>query len=140
MKKTIIILLLIGAFIMPTFAMEKGQGESDSDTGITLMFAYIYDFQASFDISSSGKAQMNAFLDGVSGDSSSIEARLQRYENGNWVTIQTFSASSNTPTCQMSRSYYVMSEYSYRTVYYAYVYSGPIMLDHTTMTSSAIYY
>lgn len=45
----------------------------------------------------------------------SIKVELQKYENGNWKTIKTYSDSENGTDCIVSESYDVSSGYNYRT-------------------------
>lgn len=45
----------------------------------------------------------------------SVKVELQRYENGTWKTIKTYSNSANDTECVVSEEYAVTSGYDYRT-------------------------
>lgn len=99
-------------------------------------FSNIYTFHTYFNIDGNGKAMLSTSLDGHSGDNSKIVAILQRYSDGRWISIKSFSSTSSTSDCSMSKNYYVAKGYSYRVLFNGYIYSGQIQLDYTNQISS----
>lgn len=138
MKKIFLMVTAIMLLIMPVYAEENIK--ITSEMIIEPYFTNIYTFHTYFDIDGNGKAELAATLDGHNGDTSRIEAQLQRYSNGNWSTIKSFSSTSSTSNCSLSTNYYVAKGYSYRVIYYAYIYNGPILLDHTSQISALHFY
>lgn len=142
MKKILLILLMVSCLMVPAFADGKEEGYID-EKGVNLFdgfgysarFTNIDSFITYFDVNDSGKCSISASLQGYNGSNSKVVAKLQRYSGGSWSTIKTYTATNSSPDCGLSAKYYVTSGYSYRTVFYAYVYNGQILLDHTSITS-----
>ncbi len=138
MKRFITLLIVSLLAFTPVFADNTEEVERRID--IESRFTNIYTFHTDFDIDGMGKALLGASLDGHSGDSSRIVAKLQRFSSGTWSTIKTFSSTSTTTSCTLAKNYYVTSGYSYRVLYYGYIYNGPIILDHTNQVSAMRFY
>ena len=137
--KKLFLLILIGALVvMPVYATISNDIESSGL--IEPYFTNIYTFHTYFDIDGVGKASLVAVLDGHGADTSRIEGKLQRYSNDEWTTIKTFTSISSNADCSLEKTYYVEKGYSYRVLYYAFVYSGPILLDHTSQISPLQFY
>lgn len=142
MKKVLLILLVVFSLMVPSYAGERDGGLVDENEvdlfegfGFSARFTNIHSFTTYFDVNSSGKCTIAASLQGYNGSNSKVVAKLQKYSNGTWSTIKTFTDTHSSPDCTLSHSYYVTSGYSYRVVFYGYVYNGQILLDHTTNTS-----
>lgn len=69
-------------------------------------------------IDSKGKATVTASVDGYKNITSkvSISAELQRYQNGKWTVVTTFSDSSNSHRARLYETHKVSKGYKYRVV------------------------
>jgi len=83
---------------------------------ISPSFINISSSSSSLSISSQGVATVSATVTGTSGvtTKSAITAELQQYKNGTWVTIATFSVSSNSYRASLSETKSVDKGYTYR--------------------------
>lgn len=75
---------------------------------------YIEDSRSDLTISS-GQAQVSSHIMGRSDVTKvKIVARLQKYENGKWTTIKTYTKTSNSSFASLSETYSVTKGYTYR--------------------------
>ena len=65
---------------------------------------------------------------------------LQKYQNGNWVTVKNWSATESGTFCGIGETWYVMSGYQFRMVTYGYVYADGKNIENTQFTSKATIY
>lgn len=130
-------LLALNVLIVPVYANEI----SESDTSVIApFFTYINFFINDFDISSDGKASINAYLNARNVDSVKTEADLQRLENGKWKSVKSWSNTEDALSCGIVEDWYVVSGFSYRLVSNAYVYQNGKMVESTSFTSKSVSY
>ena len=99
------------------------------------MFTNIILFQNGFNISSTGKVSVSVYLTAQNVDSVKVDANLQQYRNGAWITIKSWTKTSAGTNAGLSGTYYVAKGYSYRIVSNGFVYKGSKMIETTTYTS-----
>ena len=104
------------------------------------MFTNIILFQNGFNISSTGKVSVSVYLTAQNVDSVKVDANLQQYRNGAWITIKSWTKTSAGTTAGLSGTYYVLSGYSYRLASTGTVYIGNSIVEKTNYTSSAKFY
>lgn len=92
-----------------------------ADDGISPCYTGTATISASLSISTSGKATCTGKIHLYSSYTATLTVKLQRYENGYWSTVKSWSTSDST---SLSKSYYVTSGYSYRVVTSASVYNS----------------
>lgn len=92
-----------------------------ADDGISPYYTGTATISASLSISTSGKATCTGKIHLYSSYTATLTVKLQRYENGYWSTVKSWSTSDST---SLSKSYYVTSGYSYRVVTSASVYNS----------------
>lgn len=81
---------------------------------------------------SSGKATCKGYVYLYSGYTSSLTLNLQKYSDGSWKTLKTWTGSGNS----IEKPYYVSSGYQYRVTFTAKVYnSSGTLVDNITRTS-----
>lgn len=129
-----IVFLVFTMLIIPSY----GESENSNEDGVVIQpyFTNIYSFYSYFDIDGNGKGMIDATLDGHGGDNGRIIAKLQRYRNGSWKTIKTYENTSTTSDCSLSKIHYVTKGYTYRVLFYGYIYNESLLLDYTNQTSS----
>lgn len=99
-------------------------------------FTNISIFQTGFDISSTGKASVNVYLTANNVDSVKVDASLQQYKNGTWITIKSWENNAAGTNSGLSGIYYVAKGYSYRLVSRGTVYQGSWVIEKTSYTSN----
>jgi hypothetical protein len=103
-------------------------------------FSHINVFISGFDITDNGKAEVSAYLDARNASSVKVKAYLQKYEDGRWKTIKSWSEEANDSSVGLGKSYYVASGYTYRMKYYGYVYDDSGLVEKTSNVSKEITY
>lgn len=100
--------------VTPTFANDR----SISDSAVTPYMSYINQAWADLSVDNYGVAYVECRAAGVSGTTIRMEisAKLQKYVNGTWVTLTTFTASSNSASVSLKESYCVTKGAKYRVV------------------------
>jgi len=144
LKKSLSILisvLIIITFYFSSFANVKNRdGGYLGENMIQPFWQEITEFRNNFNISSTGKATVTVILYAYDVDSIEVEANLQQYKNGSWVTIKSWSNSSNDYYCGIGESWYVMSGYNYRLYSIGTVYENEVPVEQTTYTSDPHWY
>lgn len=141
MKLRMMMLCLCGTLIftggVPVLAAET----SMEDYGIMPAMTYIDHASADLSISSSGKATVKSTIFGVDGATKrvTISAKLERYENGRWITIQTFSKSSTTFYAVLTENYQVSKGYTYRVSASVRAYTSSSSEGQTVVSSKVTY-
>ena len=129
-----LVLLMTSMLVMPATA-------TDEPPTVTPRYVNISVFMASVGVNSSGKA--SCYSDVVTANSTYtvyLNIGLQRYKNGEWTTIKSWST-SGTGGAELDKSYYVTSGYYYRTSATATVYtSGGSYVEMVTIHSQSDYY
>jgi len=145
MRLSLFVLLLISALsVAPTFADTSSivfdSPRTTGDLIITPNFVSIMTFSNDFSISSQGKASVTSYVTAIGVNKCSITVDLQRYVNGSWTTIKTWTETNNNSYCSLGKSYYVSSGYQYRMTAYASVYNNGSFIEQTVYTSSTRVY
>lgn len=116
-----------------------GDETPDVAKGIVPYTMYIDDAQSRLSISS-GKATVSSYVEGRSDVTKvKITAKLQKYENGKWKTIETFTKSSNGTIVTISGTYSVTKGYTYRVSNIVTAYCGSAS-ETKTITSNQVEY
>ena len=68
-------------------------------------------------------------------DSVRVDAYLQQYKDGSWMTIKSWTSTSAGTNSGLSETYYVAKGYSYRLVSTGNVYNGGVSVENTTFIS-----
>jgi hypothetical protein len=92
------------AFLIVLLSLTPSYGNAVKLNGsekITPMFSNINLLRSTFDISISGKAINTAYLDARNVDKVVIEAYLQQYKGGKWITIKDWSNSKSGTSCSI---------------------------------------
>lgn len=133
-----LILILSSVLAIPASADNTVGSETAS---VTPRYVNIHIFTASCGVNSSGKAASYAFVETANSSYTIyLNMGLQRYEDGYWKTIKTWST-SGTGEAEMDKGWYVLSGYYYRTAATATVYtSGGTYVESTDIYSQSDYY
>lgn len=120
---------------------EVGDLSSKEDLIIAPLWTYILDVWQTFDISSSGKAEIVATMDAknTKSDSLKIVANLQQFKNGSWTTIKSWTSTTESTSLIFQKSWYVPKGYSYRVLTNYYAYSGTD-IESTSIASKVVVY
>lgn len=107
----------------------------------TPRMAYIASASCDLYIDSKGTATVKSAVNGYQGTTTkvSIEASLQQCRNGKWVTLKSFSESSNTYRTSLTKTYGVSKGYSYRVQSVIKAYSGSSVETQTVTSNEAKY-
>lgn len=138
-KLMLSLLLIIFAFTVPTFADcdEPSMSKSIDNYEIVMpFFTNITLFQNVFDISTDGKASISVYLTARNVDSVKVDASLQQFKNGNWLTIKSWTNTSVGTYAGLSGTYYVTKGYEYRLVSSGYVYKNEHLSEQTDFYSN----
>lgn len=133
------LIVVMFAINVPTFAdgHEPSVCKLNSNYEIvTPFFTNITLFQNVFDISTDGKATISAYLTARNVDSVKVDASLQQFKNGNWLTIKSWTNTSAGTYAGVSGTYYVAIGYQYRLVSSGYVYKGGSLIEQTVNYSN----
>lgn len=133
-----LILLLASVLVIPANAVEASTEESQT---VTPRYVNIMYFIASIDVNSSGKASCYSFVETANTSYTiHLELTLQRYEDGYWTNVKTWSG-DGTGELEMDKSRYVTSGYYYRTAASATVRtSSGSYVEGVTIYSQSYYY
>jgi hypothetical protein len=108
------LLLVIAAILSLTMTAFAGPQKR-----VDPRWSYFTTVVGDLDISSSGKATAMATVSANKSkvDKVKVTCNLQRFENGSWKTVKSWSEESDTDTphiVMMEKTYYVVEGYSYR--------------------------
>ncbi len=138
MKKILtIILALVMLFTFNSIAFAKEAKNKPNisdflDLPIDIEWHTVDEVSASLRISG-GRAYMTASISTYDADSVRILAYLQRYSNGTWTTIRSWSNDYASSSGVWVVNRYVSSGYDYRLIVYYYAYENGSMVEATTM-------
>lgn len=139
MKKRIIqIVLFVSIFCitaLPTYATDRNEAII-----IRPYWTEISQFNNSFNITSSGRADIESTLIAFDVDTIGIEAHLQQFINGSWVTIKTWTEVSTDEICTAAGSWYVQKGYYYRLFSTGTVYKDGRQFEQVDYTSIGKWY
>lgn len=140
LKWMLCLLVTILVFTAPTFAdgdepsVSKLNGNYEI---VTPFFTNITLFQNVFDISTDGKASISVYLTARNVDSVKVDASLQQYKNGNWLTIKSWTNTSVGTYAGVSGTYYIAKGYQYRILSNGYVYQNGIVRENSSYLSES---
>ena len=141
LKKRILQITLIISMlcftVLPSFAESL---DNAKDTIIQPRWTEISQFNNSFNITSSGRADIKSSMSAFNVDLIRVEANLQQFKNGSWVTIKTWTGTSQDVICSVVGSLYVHRGYSYRMVSTGTVYINGQQVEQANYTSNIRYY
>lgn len=143
--KRLIMVILCGALLLCssgiTYADTGSNDHSKDNIIITPQMVYIYESQSKLNITSTGQAQVKCYVEGYSGTVTkvSIEAELQQYKDGDWVTINSWYQSSSSYRLTLSKSMAVPKGYSYQVVADVTAYNGSDSETQTVISSEIDY-
>ncbi|OCN01401.1 hypothetical protein A7X67_02025 [Clostridium sp. W14A] len=144
MKKfisAIILALLVISQSLPAFAAEKTVSR-DSTVPIHVNFVTIRLLQSGLTVDSSGKASCTGKATLYSSsDSAQLSVQLQKYSNGSWSTVKTWSkvVQGNTPTNIVNSYYVVNGTYRVSCTIKVYNASGALLETQTAYSSTKTY-
>ena len=100
-------------------------------------WTYIHVVTTGLEISSSGKASMVSNIHCYDDSITKVVMNnyLQRYINGRWTTLKSWSKTTYDNDALWTKSYYVYKGYSYRLRTYFYAYNGSTIVESTSLTS-----
>jgi len=129
-----LVLLITSMLVMPATATDETPTVSPRYVNIAL-------FATSIDINDNGKASCHSYVETANSTYTIyLSIGLQRYKDGAWTTIKSWST-SGTGDAELDKSYYVTSGYYYRTAATATVYtSGGSYVEMVTIHSQSDYY
>ena len=141
MKRRIVAFLSLVLILSSVLVLPAGAAAGEAPTAVTPRYVNIMAFAASIDINSSGKATCYSFVETANKSYTiSLTLGLQRYKDGYWTTIKTWSG-SGTGELSMDKSRYVTRGYYYRTAVSATVRtSGGSYVEGVTIYSQNYYY
>lgn len=99
------------------------------------MWTYVNSFANAFDISGFGQAKVLCQVVAFDVDQITIRLNLQQFKDDKWSTIQSWSASSETISCELVKYWYVPKGYSYRVINTGVVYLNGRMAELVSYTS-----
>ena len=122
-KRIISIVLSMHIILIPCFTYANA--ELDAPTGEKIMEAYSYTSTVSttLSINDTGVAKPRAVITGLPGTSTKLHVtmHLQKYSNGTWKTVQSWSSSTASNSLTLSKSKNVShGKYRTHTVFKAY--------------------
>lgn len=142
-KIKLVAALALMVCMMPTFAEGVPYQETEPSFPFDVIrprFSNIIVFNNDFYINSSGEAVMSSTLDAHGVDEGKITVYLQRYQNGSWVNVKTFSSRKSGGFVTLSESYSVSRGYSYRMKSYGNVYKNGSVVEGTSFVSTSEVY
>ena len=146
MKRNLISVLMCG-FVVLSFAQVQALEIADSmsicdidNNCISPYMDYISHANSNIYISN-GKATISCSVYGYQGITTrvKIDAKLQQYKNGKWVSIDTFSKESNSYRVSINETSSITKGYKYRVQATIKAYSGSAVETRTVTSSEAKY-
>lgn len=137
-KRIIQVVLFVSIFcitVLPTYATDRNEAII-----IRPYWTEISQFNNSFNITSSGRADIESTLIAFDVDNIGIEAHLQQFINGSWVTIKTWTETSQNTICRALGKWYVQKGYYYRIISTGRVYKTGIEVEQVSYTSPNKWY
>jgi len=140
-KKTVVLVLLLLMLCLAPVQMLAVEKNQEENLEIRPLWVNIVRFSNSFDISSSGFAQVDTSLLARSNiNRVVINASIQRYTNGSWLEIKSWTSTSNGYIGDLTENWYVVSGYYYRLVSNGAVYQNGVFMEQTSYTGPAYWY
>ena len=141
MKKKSIAFALSLILIVSLFAPSAYAADTGANTFvISPRYTNISTFSVSFSISSTGLASCySKVIPSSVTYNTSLTIELQRYSNGSWSTIKTWTGSGD-GVYSLDKTHYVTSGYSYRIYVTAQISAKGILRESVSTTSSTVKY
>ena len=143
-KKLIIMVLSIalmtGLFTYPMKANAISLQDVNSGDIFQPMFTNVNSFINSFDIDSNGKSSVNSTLSIREADQAKIDVSLERYSNGSWSTVKTWTTTESSTIAYIMKEWYVAKGYFYRMRSTGYAIKNGVVLETVYYTSTSKYY
>ena len=133
-----LIVLSLVLTVTSAFAVETDPVEPPEDPE---EYVHLNNILLGLSISSNGLASLSscAYVSSGSSDTVYITMRLQRYSNGSWTTVKTWSG-SGTRVCDVMGEWYVYHGYSYRNYTTVTVYTSSGSFVESVSVSNTKYY
>lgn len=123
MKRSALSLIAL-VLLLTCFLAVPASAAEPIENAVSPCFVDISMMSASIDVNSSGKAACYSYVDTANSSYTIyINMSLQRYVNGGWSNVKTWST-SGTGEAELDKSYYVSSGYYYRTAVAATIYTS----------------
>lgn len=139
-RSSIALLIVLSLFMTanPVFAVETDPIEPPV---IPEEYVHLKNILIGLSISSNGLASLSSHANVSSGSSDTvyITMKLQRYSNGSWTTVKTWSG-SGTRACDVMGDWYVYHGYSYRNYTTVTVYTSSGSFVESVSVSKTQYY
>jgi len=114
--------------------------ESSVASLYSIMWTHINALGAGLSIGTWGYSTCSASLELTnSSDTSTMYMYLQRYVNGSWTYVTSWSTSGS-EDLSLAENYYVTSGYYYRVHVIAHVYTSGTLVETATQDSNSVYY
>ncbi len=135
MKKRILLLLLALMFV---FCLAFPQNAHAYDLGVvTPQWTYLNVVSTMLEINNSGLAIMSSEMNCSSAITKVVMSNyLQRYINGAWTSLASWSQTTYDNVAFWSKEYYVYQGYNYRLRTFFYAYQGSTVSESTYLTTS----
>lgn len=136
----LIAILLLMCFFTSAYAETDISNSSGADVIIQPCWTYISTITNWMGIDSSGKASMISNIDAYDGvDQVTMYNYLQKYVNGVWVNVKSWSSGYWGSSGFWGQTWYVAHGYTYRLRTYFYAYNGSDC-ESTYLTTGSVYY
>jgi hypothetical protein len=141
MKKTlkVVVFCMIFTFSALTFT-SPAKANDNSGMGFDLivqpMNTNIITFTNDFYISGSGLASLNSYLSIRDADMGTVNVYLEKFSNGYWSSIASWTGSSYTGYTNVNQSYQITSSGQYRMRSSAFAYKGSTIVEMSSYVSS----
>ncbi len=130
----IVCIILLLSCLMPMQALAADEDDLQINL-VTPMLVYITTATSSFDISG-GVAYMGSSMTASGVDKLRLTNYLQKYINGSWSTVTSWSKTVSGNSVSLSSSYSVTSG-TYRVRSYFYAYIDDVVVDSTLITPAS---
>ncbi|MEZ0537293.1 hypothetical protein ACAG39_08570 [Caldicellulosiruptoraceae bacterium PP1] len=131
------ILLILSVLTSTALAAEETIAKQDSE--VSIQYVYINQASTSLTISASGTATVYGYVQKTpAGKNIYLTSTLQRYSNGSWANVKSWSKSSTSSSASILETYQVSSG-TYRVETYYYV-SGDGGYESGTIYSKTVTY
>ncbi|GMQ58384.1 hypothetical protein AN1V17_27790 [Vallitalea sediminicola] len=100
-------------------------------------FVSIITFENTFEISTYGRASVTSYLFARNVNKVKITANLQKYTDGDWKTIKSWSGSEDDTSCLTGGKWYIASGNTYRITSYGYTYKDDEFVESTVYISES---
>jgi len=137
MIQIILIISMLTMGILPAYATGTVEPEPII---VKPMWSHVNQFNNSFSITPAGMADIESTLYAFEVDVIEIKVDLQQFKNGSWVTIKSWTETTDYVVCKLVGKWYVVKGYGYRMVATGRVYIGGQMVEEVSFSSRVIYY